>query len=523
MTQQIFLQCNSGAEKGKRYSVQSSIVIGRALDCDIVLNELLSSRKHAQVSIVQDGTVVVEDLRSSNGTFVNNKRIVQQKELKDGDVVQIANVEFSVIMQKTHVSGLAGWEDVPQNSIIKDAKNVVDQFHGIWQSFASLPKIVPQEQISKIAQLQLMFQLNMSIQQSTSSADMLQQISPLLLHMCQGESVYVWSVARNGTTNLRSNFSVQPKIPTMILGKTIKEYVLKNQSAMWLPKVQTDPRFTLQDDIQEDVSLFVIPLLHTDRVLSTTRTIALIAISVANHNLTEQTQNQYLETFMMASSILADALYKQDALEEAMHSQQELIELLSTISDSASLEAQGHIQRISKYAMLFASILGLSAEDRLLLAQSIMLHDIGQISIPADILYKTTPLTTEEWDIIRKHSLYGKYLLSKCTSSVLQMSAIIAIQHHENWDGTGYPAQLKGEEIHVFARITRILDVFENLGRHKKYREAYSASEITAIMQQSALTIFDPKIASVFLKNIDKFLEIQDTFSDDEQTSVRFQ
>jgi response regulator RpfG family c-di-GMP phosphodiesterase len=142
------------------------------------------------------------------------------------------------------------------------------------------------------------------------------------------------------------------------------------------------------------------------------------------------------------------------------------------------------------------------------------MHDIGKIAIPDAILTKPGKLTPEEWDIVKTHPKRGFEILEQSSLVVMSISAIIALTHHEKWNGRGYPEGLKGTDIHIYGRITAIADVFDALGSERCYKEAWPLDKIIALFKSETGKHFDPLLTDLFLDNLDNFLEIRDKFAD---------
>lgn len=178
-------------------------------------------------------------------------------------------------------------------------------------------------------------------------------------------------------------------------------------------------------------------------------------------------------------------------------------------SDSGKRELIAHLQRVAAYAELLALKCGLAPEEARLVKQISPMHDIGKLEIPEHILQKPSGLTPDEWEIMKSHTEVGYALLKDCQLEVLQMGALVAKQHQEKYDGSGYPLGLKGEEIHLYSRITTVADVFDALGSKRSYKEAWPLEDILAYFREGRGTHFDPKLVDLLLQNVDEFVAIR--------------
>jgi putative two-component system response regulator len=199
----------------------------------------------------------------------------------------------------------------------------------------------------------------------------------------------------------------------------------------------------------------------------------------------------------------------QQALELAKRTEYEISIRLGRASEFRDIETGGHIKRMSYYAELLARLYGLSDEECELILYAAPLHDIGKVGIPDNILLKPGRFTPDEFEIMKKHSLIGAAMLDGTSEfPILDAGHIIALQHHEKWDGTGYPYGVKGEDIHLYARIVALADVFDALNSKRCYKESLPIDKVLEIIKTSAGTHFDPKLVSIFLNNIEQFLAI---------------
>lgn len=173
-----------------------------------------------------------------------------------------------------------------------------------------------------------------------------------------------------------------------------------------------------------------------------------------------------------------------------------------------------HLQRMSNYAAAIAQKAGLNQDkvDTILYASP--MHDIGKIGIPDRILLKPDKLTPDEWKIMKQHTSFGAQILGGSPSDLINVGERIAQNHHEKWDGTGYPLGLKGKEIPIEGRITAIADVFDALTSKRPYKKAFSENKAFRIMKEECETRFDPELLDVFLSIKDEILAIKHKYKD---------
>ncbi len=155
-----------------------------------------------------------------------------------------------------------------------------------------------------------------------------------------------------------------------------------------------------------------------------------------------------------------------------------------------------HSSRLPQWTITIARLLGLSAEETRQVEIAAVLHDIGEIGIPDEILKKPSRLTVQEQTIMRKHPEYGWAVLKSIPGC--QMASLLILHHHEMWDGRGYPAGLKGEDIPLGARIVAITDAFDAMTTDRCYRQGMPVEEALQTLERFAGTQFDPEIVSIF-------------------------
>mgnify|MGYP000007518863 FL=1 len=194
--------------------------------------------------------------------------------------------------------------------------------------------------------------------------------------------------------------------------------------------------------------------------------------------------------------------------------QKELLERLGAIAETRSKETGNHIRRVSEYSYLLATLSGMKEDEATLLRDASPMHDIGKIGIPDAILNKPGRLDDEEMNIMRTHVSLGYEMLKNSERKILRAASVVALEHHEKWDGTGYPAGKKEDEIHIFGRITAIADVFDALGSDRVYKKGWELERILEFFNEQKGRHFDPILMDIFLANLDEFLKIRDTFKD---------
>ena len=198
-----------------------------------------------------------------------------------------------------------------------------------------------------------------------------------------------------------------------------------------------------------------------------------------------------------------------DEIEETL---KETVFSMGVIEEQRSKETKNHTKRVSEYCKLIATKLKLSESDVELIVSASPLHDIGKIGISDYILLKSDSLTNEEFEVIKNHTVMGYKMLVHSQRTLLKAAAVIAFQHHEKWDGTGYPSGLSGTEIDIFARIAALADVFDALSTARPYKESWVHEKVMEEILKERGRHFDPNLVDILVENISEFIAIREKY-----------
>lgn len=215
--------------------------------------------------------------------------------------------------------------------------------------------------------------------------------------------------------------------------------------------------------------------------------------------------------YLQISNDITEAVSLHEELEDT---QRELIYRFGEIGETRNKETGQHVKRVAEYSKLLAQKYGLSDEESQLVFVASPMHDIGKVGIPDSVLLKPGKLSDDEFEIMKTHAAIGARVLSGSKRKIIEASAIIASQHHEKYNGRGYPKGLKGDEIHIFGRIVAIADVFDALGSDRPYKKAWELERILELFRKERGEHFDPLLTDIFLNHIDDFLQIRDKYAD---------
>ncbi|MBF0225752.1 MAG: two-component system response regulator [Desulfobacterales bacterium] len=191
---------------------------------------------------------------------------------------------------------------------------------------------------------------------------------------------------------------------------------------------------------------------------------------------------------------------------------------LSKAAEYKDEQTGAHIKRMSNYMGVIAKEMGLNDKVSEALIYAAPMHDVGKIGIPDRILLKKGPLSPEEWVLMKKHAIFGAQILEGASNSFVKLGEIIALMHHEKWDGSGYPYGLKAREIPLAGRIAAIADVFDALISRRPYKEPFPLDKSFEIIWEGKGKHFDPNVVEAFFAVQDKIIAIKEQYKDKEES-----
>ncbi|GFO62894.1 response regulator [Geomonas paludis] len=240
------------------------------------------------------------------------------------------------------------------------------------------------------------------------------------------------------------------------------------------------------------------------------------------HRVMNQIRNKRLADFAKdTNAVLEVEVAKrtaalQQALAKAIQTEYEISLRLGRAAEFRDQETGSHLKCISQLSKRLGQLAGIPGDQCDILYFASLLHDVGKIGIPDSILLKPGKLAPEEFATMKEHTVIGGKIMSGARDyPVIEAGRVIALQHHEKWDGTGYPYGLKGDEIHIFARVVSIVDVFDALLTERVYKRAFSIEESMGIMMDETGKAFDPQLLELFFKHVEEFHALQQTIHAD--------
>lgn len=222
-----------------------------------------------------------------------------------------------------------------------------------------------------------------------------------------------------------------------------------------------------------------------------------------------------IEYLTLAAAYCGNSLESAILYKEIEDTQKEIIYTMAEVGESRSKETGFHVKRVAEYSKTLALAVGLSEPESELLRMASPMHDIGKIAIPDSVLKKPGRLTEEEFEVMKNHAQLGYEMLKHSDRKILHAAAIVAHEHHEKWNGKGYPRGLKGEDIHIYGRITAIADVFDALGSDRCYKKAWEIDRVLNLFKEERGEHFDPQCVDALFHSLETIMEIREHYKDE--------
>lgn len=287
--------------------------------------------------------------------------------------------------------------------------------------------------------------------------------------------------------------------------------VFKTGEILQILDAYEDPRFDKNTDISigyHTKTMLAVPLVNN----SGNAFGVLEIINKLDNTCFDHEDIDLLKHITLYVSSIIDNFFLNDTIKQV---HKDLVYKLSSVTKFKDKETQNHIIRVGLYCTVLAQGLKWSDEKLELIQLAAPMHDIGKVGIPDHILLKEGLLEPDERDIIKRHSQYGYEILKGADSDLLQLAATIALQHHEKWDGTGYPNGLSGEMISIEGRMTAIADVFDALTSARSYKLPWPFEKALEYIASEKGTFFDPTLADLFIANSHTMIKIKEDYKDE--------
>lgn len=200
------------------------------------------------------------------------------------------------------------------------------------------------------------------------------------------------------------------------------------------------------------------------------------------------------------------------AIHETSRRETEALRQLARVGVYRQEHTMNYVLRLSGYARLIAEGLGLSEDKCSVIEKVAPMHDVGKVGVPDDVLQKSTTLSQSEWRVMKTHVAIGYEMLCNCASHYLKSGALVALRHHEKYDGTGYPDGLKGDNIPLYARIVAVADVYDALRSKRPYKSAWAKEKAVSYLRAQKGAHLDPRCVDAFLARLNDVVEIDQRY-----------
>ena len=509
MKRGIRLRGISGAIKGKVWHSEHLLRSGRLASLEIVLDDSSVSRKHAEVRVGNDGNWTVVDLASTNGTYINGQRIPpnEDRPVRPRDIVQFGKIALIVEFTEATLDGppsdqlmLAAKLAIPAAPLSGSLSSVLKTVHRAGDSVnTDLPPRAGEQLIALLRAGQHLVHL----QSEDQLLDNILNDAVSVLDAQRGAIILAeGDDASEKKLRLRS-LAVGPREPgnRFPFSKRLTQRAFAASESMLFKNVHDEQQIS-QSISDGAMGSVLCVLLRTPR-----RKIGVLHLD----------RSVYQATFTESDLMFADALaaHMSSAIECAhlLRQQRDLfLKTITTLADMVELRDRytgGHTRRVTQYSTMLAEKLDMPEDKMELIRLGTPLHDIGKIGIADAILQKPGRLTAKEFAEMQSHTTLGAHYLA----GIPELAPIIPIvrNHHERWDGTGYPDRLAGEEIPQLARIVAVCDAFDAMTSDRPYHENKKGKPPEVAFAEIARQIgrqFDPIAATAFLEIRDDILRV---------------
>ncbi|MEA1918194.1 MAG: HD domain-containing protein [Campylobacterota bacterium] len=357
--------------------------------------------------------------------------------------------------------------------------------------------------------LQILLQLGQEISKEKSLDTALIKISQYARDLIDADrsSIFLYDSQSNELwTKVAHGIDGEIRFPS---NKGVAGYAFLSQDVQVVVDAYEDFRFNKEIDKEtkyQTNDILAVPLINSKNICFG------VFQAINKHNGTFNSDDVKMMTLL--STLVSSALETSSLIESLEYSKRKIIYKLSSAAEFKDEDTSKHTQRVGLYCELIAKEYGLNAKEVKLLKIAAPMHDVGKIGIADKILLKPGRLDFDEFNKMKEHSQMGYDILKDDDDIQLQMAATIALEHHEKFNGYGYPRGLKGEEISIYARMTSIADVFDALTSERPYKKPWSIERTVELLKQEKNEHFDGKLVDIFLNNLDEIKRIKEKLKD---------
>jgi HD-GYP domain-containing protein (c-di-GMP phosphodiesterase class II)/pSer/pThr/pTyr-binding forkhead associated (FHA) protein len=474
--------------EGRYWESTEQLRIGRLEDQEVAVDEPTVSRRHAEIRYTDAGWVI-RDLGSTNGTYLNGLRVgMVERKLHLQDLVQCGDVKFMVVVLEEEAMELPS-KEIPLNGLVVQQGDQ-SNWERPLQALARLLSNMPRSADKLLTVLRAIYR----VAHSQTLDELLRNILHETLQVldAQKAAIILWN-------DKRRRFDIQAVVckdpqrsGQALFSKSLAQRCLQQGESLLCRdmRIAYEPQAN-GNTFEETVSSVICAALRSPRQ-------KLGVLHLDRH----VTQPPFDEDDLLLADALAATMSAAIERAQLLEKQREtVLETVTALAQSVEMRDPytcGHVLRVTEYALVLADAIKLDPDKRRVLEVGTPLHDIGKIGIDDAILRKMGPLTPEEFEIMKTHTIKGAAILEALPD--LRPYIPIVRHHHERWDGKGYPDGLRGKEIDLLARIVALADAFDAMTTNRPYRPGMPVNQAFQQIYKNAGTQFDPELANVFIK-----------------------
>ncbi len=469
--------------------------VGRDAENRLHINTTAVSRFHA-VLFAEGGEHFVQDMESTNGTFLNGKK-VKKSRVAPGDKITIANVDILVEGSNTPLEDFRAPLDltVTIDQPISSESTIIVKDPTAELLLGEKPKKASAASLSKsYSALQVLYRADRVLRDIEDFKQLLENFMDLILDVIPASRGYIFLMNRETGVPVPYVRRAPGKTDSdteIVISRTIIQRAVDQKESLISNDALVDERFIHSQSVaRANVrSAICAPLVNRGNVLG-----IIYLDSADQSNLFTKDDLSLLSAMALKAGIALDNARLYDDMRNLFFN---TVETLVRAIQARDPYTSGHSARVSRYCLLIAEKLKLTTKEKHHLYLTSMLHDIGKIGIPDDLLNRPGKLTEEEKLKVREHVSLGASMLK----ALGQMHPIVPLirHHHEAWDGSGYPDGLKGENIPLVSRIVAVADTYDAMTSDRPYRKARSKGEAIDELRRCTGKNFDPKIVKAFV------------------------
>lgn len=473
------------------------LTAGRSADCELHIDDHSVSRRHLTLE-ARDGGVVVTDLDSANGTYINERQ-VRTGTARAGDLIRAG---ASVMEVRDPARRSASAPPLPTMGDDSTIESVIRKRYepSRFEWLESMPPTAGSE-LALLRRAQRHLATLHRVSELLTEARDIDGLSDAtlraILEVTAADRAALVLRRKDPDTGGAEVAAAQSRLPgqeNFTVSRTLVADVIDKGVSTFAHDATSDERFSAGESVigQRVRSVMCVPLRTTDQVLG-----ALYVDSLSGAGRFSEADLELLAAIGNQAGV---ALHRVRLMTELERLLLDTIRAIAATVDAKDGYTHKHSERVAALSKRIAAELGLSPDEQETVVLSGLLHDVGKIAVPDSILNKPGKLTPEEFEEMKKHPLHGARILANIQSAAIKAILPGVQYHHEKWDGTGYPERRAGEEIPLLGRLLGVSDVFDALTSARSYRGAVPVETVVSIIEKEAGSHFDPAIVEALLR-----------------------